>query len=76
MEAFHAPVVVAEVGGELVEEFGMGDGAAHDAEVAGGGAEAAAEVVLPEAVGDDAGGEGVVGADEPGGEFGSRGCSA
>src|SRR5947207_10153251 len=46
----------------------MSDGAAHDAEVAGCNAQSAAEMPLPEAVGDDAGRERVVGAGEPSGQ--------
>src|SRR6188768_4028766 len=66
--------MVADLAGEPVEKFGVSRGGAHDAEVAGGGGEAAAKVVLPEAIGNDAAGEGIVGADKPFGEGGAAKC--
>ena len=45
--------------GEVIEEFGVSGEVAEFAEVVGGGDEAAAEDVMPEAVDDDAGGEGI-----------------
>jgi hypothetical protein len=43
----------------VVEEFGVGGEVAEFAEVVGGGDEAATEDVMPEAVDDDASGEGI-----------------
>src|SRR5262245_16450435 len=74
MDALHAPVALANFCREVVEQFRMRDGAAHDAEVAGGEAEASAEMPLPEPVSDDAGGEGVFGVYEPSGEIGAGQC--
>ena len=50
---------------EPVEQFGMRGRGAHEAEVVRGGDEALAEVLLPDAVHDHAGGERVIGARDP-----------
>lgn len=71
MEAFETPAVVHEVGGEPVEEFGVGGRVAETAEVAGGGGEALTEVLLPNAVDEDAGGQGVLAGGDPAGEGGA-----
>src|SRR3954462_10190119 len=47
---------------EEVEQLGVAGPLAHCPEVAGGGDEASAEVTLPDAVDQDPGGEGIVGA--------------
>src|SRR5690606_32851019 len=60
MEPLHRPAPLHELGREPVEQFGMAGAFAELAEVGGGGDEAAAEVVLPDPVDEDAGGEGVV----------------
>ena len=69
-----AAEVVAEGGGEPVEEFGVGGEVAHVAEVVRGIDEAAAEVVVPDAVDDAAPGEGVLGVGDPVGEGGAAGA--
>ena len=74
VEFFERPAGGDEVDGEGIEEFGMGGQIAAEAEVAGGGDEAGAEVVHPDAVDEDAGGERVVGVDEGLGEFEAAGA--
>ena len=69
VDVFEAPVFGEEFGGEPVEEFGVGGGGALHAEVVFGFDEAASEVLLPDAVDDDACGEGVFRADDPFGEI-------
>jgi len=59
MQAFVAPAVLFECGGEPVEEFGMGGWSAELAEVFGGFDQAAAEEFLPGAIDGESGGEGV-----------------
>ena len=59
-QVFDAPVVLGEVGGEVVEEFGVGGFFAEGAEVIDGGNDASAEEVVPDSVGHDSGGEGVL----------------
>jgi len=54
VEAFETPAVVHEVGCEPVEEVRVGGRVAEAAEVAGGGGEALTEVLLPDAVDEDA----------------------
>ena len=60
--------LIAEVEGEPVEQLGVGGEFAGDAEVAGASDQAGAEDVLPEAIDGDAGGERVVGVEQPSGE--------
>jgi hypothetical protein len=57
VQGFEAPVVADEFLSEEVEEFGVGRAFALETEIAGGIDEAAAEVMVPEAVDDDAGEE-------------------
>jgi hypothetical protein len=59
VQVLDRPAASDELGGEVVEELGVGRGLAHRAEVVGGADEAFAEVVLPDAVDHDAGEEGV-----------------
>ena len=59
VELFDGPIFFDERGGEVVEEFGVGRGFALGAEVIEGGDEAFAEVVHPEAIDEDASGEGI-----------------
>ena len=54
-----------ELVGEEVEQLGVARFVAAEAEIAGGGDEALAKVMVPEAVHDDAGGERVVGMGDP-----------
>ena len=72
-EVLEVPLVLYEVGGEPVEEFGVEGDFGLDAEVLGAFEKADAEEFLPESVDGDAGGEGVVGGDEPAGEVESAG---
>src|SRR6185295_13001212 len=60
--------VVDEPIGEPVQEFRVSGCGTHEAEVAGGADEADAEVLLPDAVDDDARGQWVIRAGEPLGE--------
>ena len=69
VEIFERPAVGDEVGGEVIEEFGLGGWGGADPEIAGGADEAGAEVVEPDAVDGDAGGEGVVFVGDGLGEF-------
>ncbi len=69
VDGFDAPAFGDEAEGEPVEESGVGRGIGAEAEVAGGGDEAAAEVVVPDAVDHDPGGEGVGGVDDGAGQF-------
>src|SRR5688572_16748393 len=57
LQGLETPVVFDQRGREVVEEFGVRGRGAARAEVAGCGDDAAADVVLPEPVGGDAGGE-------------------
>ena len=65
MELLEAPALGDELAGEPVEEIGMGGACAVASEVVGRVRDAGPEVVLPDAVDDDAGGEGVGGAGQP-----------
>ena len=57
MKFLERPIgIVHEPVGQPVEQFGVSGARAHLAEVAGSGDEPLAEVVLPNAVHDDAGG--------------------
>ena len=67
-QAFDVPVVVHEVDGEPVEQFGVAGVFALGAEVGGGGDEAGAEEDLPEAIHFDAGGERMLAHRHPVGE--------
>ena len=62
-------VVAVEIRSEEVEEFRVRGFAAKAAEIVGGGDDAAAEDMVPEAVDDNAGGERVVGAGDAVGKF-------
>ena len=64
-EALHVPARFAKVDGQPVEQLGVRGKLAGDAEVAGRAHQAAAENLLPEAVDDDAGGQRMLGPDEP-----------
>ena len=59
------PAVFDEVHGEPIEQFGMGGPRTLVAEVTGAFDDAAAENHLPEAVHRDAGGERMIGPDDP-----------
>ena len=59
-EFFEGPAVGDEVVGEVVEEEGVGGGVASGAEVVDGADKAFTEEVHPDAVDEDAGGEGVL----------------
>ncbi len=61
----HVPAGVAELAGKPVKEGGVGRGLALRAEVVEDLGKAGAEELLPEAVHDDAGGEGVFRGEEP-----------
>ncbi len=61
LEVFGVPSGFDKFGGEPVEEFGVGGGLGLHAEVFGCFDDSGAEVLLPEAVDGDAGGEWVVG---------------
>jgi len=58
-----------EAGGEVVEQLGMSGRGRHVAQIVGRGDEAFAEMLLPEAVDEDAGREGVFGIGDGLGEF-------
>ena len=68
MEVFEAPSVGDEFGGEPVEEFGVRGLGAVDAEVTGSFDDAGPKMVVPQAVGDDACGEGILRRSDPVGE--------
>ena len=68
VQAFDPPAAFDEIGGEPVEQFGVAGGFAVGAEVAGGADEASAEMVLPDAVDQDAGRERVVFVADPVGQ--------
>src|SRR5207249_4779361 len=59
---------IPEARRQPVEQFWVRRAVAVEAEVVGGGDQAAAEVVVPDAVHDDAGGERVGGVDDPVGQ--------
>lgn len=71
MEGFEAPTGVDELAGQPVEELGVGWWFGAGAEVGGGGDEGLAEVMHPDAIDEDAGGEGVVGGGDGVGQFAS-----
>ncbi|MFM1944029.1 MAG: hypothetical protein RI897_3011 [Verrucomicrobiota bacterium] len=71
LDVFDGPSVLDEFGGEPVEEFRVSGRDAVGAEVTGGGGDAGAEGVVPEAVDEDAGGEWVLGVGDPVGELGA-----
>ena len=58
MDVLHVPVVLHEFDGEPVEEFGVGWTRALEAEIFGSFEETDAEVGLPDAVDEGAGGGG------------------
>ena len=60
VEFLQAPAAGDEAGGELIEQFGMGGPVAHTTEIRGRADDAFAEMMLPDAVDDDAGGERVI----------------
>ena len=68
VEFFDGPTVFNEAAREVVEEFGVAGWGGHVAEVVGGGDEAGAEVLLPDAVDEDARGHGVFGVGDSEGE--------
>ena len=68
MQGLEPPVVGDEFHGQPVEQFRVGGRIAHHAEVARASHDAPAEVVLPDAVGHHAGGQRIVGRDEPAGQ--------
>jgi len=68
-ELFAAPAKAHELGGEVVEEFGMAGGFATGAEVIWRAHEAVAEEFAPKVIHGDAGGERVLRGNEPLGEF-------
>ena len=57
MEPFDGPAIFHEVVGEPVEEFGMRGRTAEGSEIGGTGGQGFAEMVLPDAVDDDACGQ-------------------
>ena len=57
LNRFQMPAIGDELGGEPIEQFGMRRVAAHRAEIVRRGDDALAEVILPEAIDDDAGRE-------------------
>ena len=65
MHVLHAPAAADELGGQPVEQFGMRRALAHDAEIAGRADDAAAEVIMPDAIDHDARGQRIVGVGEP-----------
>ena len=69
MELFEGPAVGDELRGEGVEDVALDGGGGADAEVAGGVDERGAEVPAPDAIHENAGGEGGGGAGEGAGEF-------
>jgi hypothetical protein len=71
-----APAALAELGGEVIEQFGMRRAGSHDAEIFRGFDEAGAEELLPDFVDGDAGGERVFRGDEPVGEIEAGGAGA
>ena len=72
-EGFDGPVIFDEIEGEVIEEFWVAGELAGFAEVVGGADDSLPEEVFPNAVGHDAGGEGVVGIGDPVGEFEAAG---
>ena len=69
VELLDGPAVLDKAGGKIVEKFGMGGRRGHVAEVVGGGDEPGAEVLLPDAIYEDAGGHGVLRIDNGEGEL-------
>lgn len=69
VQGLEAPAVTDQGGGEVIEQLGVGRGRAAGPKVVGGGDEADPEMAEPDAIGDDAWGEWVVGGDEPLGEL-------
>ena len=68
MQRFEMAAVLNELLGEVIEQFGFCGLAAGEAEVARTRDEALAEVMLPDAVGDDTPRQRVVGSGDPFGE--------
>ena len=64
VEFFDGPTVLHEAGGQVIEQFGMARRVGLVAEIVRGGDKALAEMMHPDAVDQDAGGEGVVGVDD------------
>src|SRR5438132_1655777 len=67
-EVFDEPGGLAGFNGEVVEQFAVAGGFVLGTQVFETGGEAGAEELFPEAVGEDSGGEGVFGGDDPFGE--------
>ena len=59
-EAFEIPAVSDEVGREPVQQSGMAGGGAEQTEVVSGGDQSLAKKVSPEAIDEEAGGEGMI----------------
>ena len=68
-EALDGPPVLAQAQGEVIEEFRVGGPIPVESEVIRRGDDSPAHEVHPDAVGGDARGQGVLGADEPLGEL-------
>ena len=68
VECLDGPAVVDEPGGQVIQQLGVGGLFPGGAEVVRRGDEAGAEVVLPDAVDEDAGGEGIAGTGDGAGQ--------
>jgi hypothetical protein len=68
-EGLHRPAMLDEARREVVEQGGVGRGLARGPEVVGSLDETDAEEMLPDAVGHDPRGEGMLGAGDPAGEL-------
>src|SRR5499426_1930560 len=62
---FYAPPTFDELDRQPVEQFGMGRGLASRAEIFGRRYQSLSEILLPDAIDDDAGGQGVISVDDP-----------
>ena len=71
VDGLEAPAAGHEIAREPIEQLGMRGRVADDAEIAGRGDDAAAEMVLPEPIDDDACRQGMIGAGEPCGQLGA-----
>ena len=69
VQLLNGPAVFDEAGGQVVEQFRMGRGGAANAEIRGGRDDAFPEMVMPDPVDHDPGGQRVSGIGQPFGEF-------
>src|SRR4051794_20456409 len=71
MDGLETPFALGQLASEPIEKLGMRRVIAHRAKVVAGCDDSNAEVMLPESIDDDAGGERMIGPGQPAGERGA-----